>query len=516
MHDRPGDRATGAARPARAASTRRAASQRADKLATATALFSRPAVHVTVLVLLAAALGLGGVAREPLDGDPAMYATIARTILDAGEWTHLTFNGVPYVNKPPLHFWLNAIAFRLAGTSTFTAILVPGLLGVVCVVLVYVLVRRTLPEDDAPTAVLAALVYLTTPEVAHWSRGVHLETLVTAWILLGLLAAYRSVTEPRAILWLGVAAVGGWFAKGPQGLFPILVAVVLWAHAGVLAERARSRWSVAVAVLAVATVGPWLAARLDEGSDFGRAYFEGQIGQVLFEGGTLIRGPFWYVGKLVRTYWPWLPAALAGIVMLARRWPSSLGARLWLVYGTVVLLVISAAVGKKSRYLFQLYPTLAVASGIALARVARRVPSLPMLLCAGATIATVLVVGIGEHVSRSQRAHTAAALAVAGALPRGVPIWLTHEVQYGQPQLGKIVGFYGPSLLRTCRATCEGEAEAGSVVVARDHEADAVVRALGAAESARHGPLVVLGIDRGARGAGGAGRFSLTVGQGFP
>lgn len=469
-----------------------------SRLAAASAVFARPVVHLSAIALLAAMLGLGGVAREPLDGDPAMYATIARTILDTGEWTHLTFNGVPYVNKPPLHFWLNALVFRFVGMSTFTAILVPGLLGVVCVLLVYALVRRTLSVDaadgGAEPALLAALVYLTTPEVAHWSRGVHLETLVTAWILLGLLAAYRSVTDPRAILWLGVTALGGWFAKGPQGLFPVVVAVVLWAHAGVLVARVRSRWSLVVAVLAVATVGPWLLARLDEGSDFGRAYFEGQIGQVLFEGGELIRGPFWYIGKLCRTYWPWLPAALVGIVLLAGRWRESLGARLWLVYGTIILLVISAAVGKKSRYLFQLYPAFAAASGIALARVARRVPSLSFVLYCGAAIATLVVFARGEHVSRSQRAHTEAALAVAAALPRATPVWLTNEVQYGQPQLGKIVGFYGPPLLRTCRSTCEGEARAGDSVVARDHEAESVARTLGAEVRARHGVLALLAV----------------------
>jgi 4-amino-4-deoxy-L-arabinose transferase-like glycosyltransferase len=463
-----------------------------SRLEAASAVFARPGVHVSAIALLAAALGIGGVAREPLDGDPAMYATIARTILDAGEWTHLTFNGVPYVNKPPLHFWLNALAFRVLGTSTFTAILVPGLLGVVCVLLVYALVRRTLSDGAVEPALLAALVYLTTPEVAHWSRGVHLETLVTAWILLGLLAAYRSVADERAILWLGVTAIGGWFAKGPQGLLPAVVAVVLWAHAGVLVARVRSRWSLGAAVLAVVTVGPWLVARLGEGSDFGRAYFEGQIGQVLFEGGELVRGPFWYIGKLLRTYWPWLPAALVGIVMLAARWRESLGARLWLVYGAIILLVISAAVGKKSRYLFQLYPAFAAASGIALSRMVRRAPSLPFLLFCGAAIATLVVVARGEHVSRSQRAHTEAALAIAAVLPRSARVWLTHEVQYGQPQLGKIVGFYGPPLLRTCRASCDGEASDGDAVIVRDHEADAIARALGAEVRARHGVLVLL------------------------
>lgn len=469
-------------------------------LAAASAWLARPVVHVTAIVMLAVTLGIGGVARAPLDGDPAMYATIARTILDTGEWTHLTFNGVPYVNKPPMHFWLNALTFRVAGLSTFTAILVPGLLGAVCALLVYGLVRRTL--EGWESALMAALVYVTTPEVVHWSRGVHLETLVTAWILLGLLAAHRSVTEPSGVLWLGVAAVGGWFAKGPQGLFPVLVALVLWAHAGVLTRRVVSRGSLAALVFAVVTVGPWLAARLDEGSDFGRAYFEGQIGQVLFEGGELARGPLWYVGKLVRTYWPWLPAAVVGVVMLVRQWRRSLGARLWLVYGAVVLLVITAAVGKKSRYLFQLYPALAAASGVALAHAARRVPGLPVLVVGAATIATVLVVGIGEHVSRSQRSHSDAALAVASALPSDVPVWLTREVQYGQPQLGKIVGFYGPPRLRTCRTTCEDEAAPGALVVARDHEADAVARVLAADVRSRHGVLAVLAV-RSPRAAGG-------------
>jgi 4-amino-4-deoxy-L-arabinose transferase-like glycosyltransferase len=328
----------------------------------------------------------------------------------------------------------------------------------------------------------------------HWSRGVHLETLVTAWILLGLLAAHRSVSEPSAVFWLGVTAIGGWFAKGPQGLFPVVVAVVLWAHAGVLGARVWSRWTLVLVLLAFATVGPWLAARLDEGSDFGRAYFEGQIGQVLFEGGELERGPLWYLGKLLRTYWPWLPVALAGTAMLVRRWPTSLGARLWLVYGAVILVVISAAVGKKSRYLFQLYPALSAASGIALAVVARRLPGLPVLLFGVAMVVAVVVAGTGERVSSSQRAHSTAALAVVGELPADAPIWLTHEVQYGEPQLGKMIGFYGPPRLRTCRDSCVEEAPAGATIVARDHEAAEVARALGADVRSRHGVLAVLAV----------------------
>ena len=446
---------------------------------------------MTALAALALVIGLGGVARDPLDGDPAMYGTIARTIVDSGEWTHLTFNGVPYVNKPPLHFWLNALVFAVAGASTRTAVLLPGLLGVVCALLVYALTRLTL-DEGWETAFAAAIVYVTTPEVAHWSRGVHLETLVTAWILIGLYAAYRSVADPRFVLLLGVAAVGGWLSKGPQGLLPAAVAAALWLQAGILRARVISRWALVAVLLAVVTVGPWLAARLGEGSDYARAYFQGQIADVLFNAGDLRRGSLWYVGKLLRTYWPWLPVAVAGVAIMAPTWRRSLGARLWLVYGVVVLVVISAAAGKKSRYLFQLYPALAAAAGLALGRLSRRWPTLPVVLGAGAAIAAVLTATIGDHVSREQREHTAAALAVVHDLSISAPVWITHEVQYGEPQLGKIIGFYGPPLIKTCRTTCEGEVPPGANVVARDREADRVAAALGADVRARHGILALL------------------------
>jgi 4-amino-4-deoxy-L-arabinose transferase-like glycosyltransferase len=455
------------------------------------AMLARPGAHLGVLAAVALVTCLGRVLAEPLEGDPAMYGTIARTIVASGEWIHLTFNGEPYANKPPLHFWVNALVFQWLPATPLTASLVPGLFGVAGTLLLYALCRVSL--GGAEPAFLAALVYALTPEVIHWSAGVHIETLVTFWILLGLLGAYRSVAEPRALIVLGVAAIGGWLAKGPQGLFPLLVAPVLWSHAGVLRARVVSVWSIAAVVLAAVTVGPWLAARLGEGTGFGATYFGEQIAQVLVAGGELQRGPLWYVGKLFRSYWPWLPVAACGIVMLARRWSSDLGARLWLVYAAVVMVVISAAVGKKSRYLFQLYPALAAASGVALAALAGRWPKLPRafatLAVVGAAIALVVVL-VAPHDEPKPRLRDT--IATARGLPADAPIWLTRRTQYGEPRLGKTLGFYGPTLLRTCSGPCDTEVEPGALVVARAEETDAVVAGVGGTVVSRNETLAVV------------------------
>jgi 4-amino-4-deoxy-L-arabinose transferase-like glycosyltransferase len=430
-------------------------------------------VHVTVLVVLATVFFLARVASEPLDGDPAMYATIARTIVRTGEWTHLTFNGDPYLNKPPLHFWSNAIVFRLLGASTFTATLLPGLLGVVDVVLLYAACRGMFAGWE--TAFAAALVYATTPEVVHWSRGVHLETLVTFWVLLGVVAAHRSVRDPAATVLLGIAAGGGWLAKGPQGLFPVALAALLWIRDGVARRRLFSRWTLAGVALAAAAAVPWLWARATEGTGFAGAYFGGQIGDVLFGHRVLGRGPLWYLAKLVRTYWPWLPVAAAGLVLLARRWSRELGARTWLVYTALVLVVITFAVGKKSRYLFQLYPGLAVAAGAALAAVAERKPRLLAWLVAPAAAGALAVGIVGEHVSRAQAQHTREALDVAARLAGDDLVLITRATQWGEPQFGKMLGFYARPMLRACRAACDEEATPGRAIVARTDELDALL-----------------------------------------
>ncbi len=460
-----------------------------------TGLLARPAIHLAVLASLALVLCLAGVAGQPLDGDPAMYATIAKTIATTDEWTRLSVNAEPYMNKPPLHFWLNALVFRVLPATTFTATLLPGLLGVADTLLVYGLCRAMFAGWQ--TAFAAALVYITTPEVVHWSRGVHLETLVTFWVLIGLLAAYRSVTQPVAIVLLGIAAAGGVLSKGPQGLFPVGVALVLWMRAGVVARRVMSRWTLVAVAILLAAVGPWLWARVGEGSDFARTYFGGQIGHVLFifGGRAFDRGPLWYVGKLFRTYWPWLPVAAFGLVLLWRRAGASLGARLWLVYAAIVMVVISLAAGKKSRYLFQLYPALAAAAGMALAAAAERRPGLLRWLLVPATVAAVLVAFIGgERVSPKQAMHTRDALAVAAQLGESERVWLTWLTQHGDPGVGKILGFYSRPLLRTCRDQCE-EAPPGALVVARGEEV-ALVAGRGATVEQSTATLSVLRIPR--------------------
>ena len=74
------------------------------------------------LLLLAAPCylwGLGAVGFQ--DPDEGMYAEIAREMLASRDWVVPTFNGVPYIEKPPLTYWLTAGSLAVLGPSEFAA-----------------------------------------------------------------------------------------------------------------------------------------------------------------------------------------------------------------------------------------------------------------------------------------------------------------------------------------------------------------------------------------------------------
>ncbi len=65
-----------------------------------------------------------------LEPDEGRYAQIAREMLMHGEWIVPTLQGEPYLDKPPLLYWLTKISYSLFGVSETTARLFPGVLAV--------------------------------------------------------------------------------------------------------------------------------------------------------------------------------------------------------------------------------------------------------------------------------------------------------------------------------------------------------------------------------------------------
>ena len=68
---------------------------------------------VTILIL-ASFLMLWRLGEAHLTNwDEAWYADVARTMAERGNLLIPTWNGQPFLEKPPLFYWLTAISFKL-------------------------------------------------------------------------------------------------------------------------------------------------------------------------------------------------------------------------------------------------------------------------------------------------------------------------------------------------------------------------------------------------------------------
>ncbi len=80
---------------------------------------------------------LAGLGRLPLYGrDESLYAEAAREMHASGDWVVPRVNGVEFLEKPPLNYWLVAASYRVFGVSPLAARLPAALLGLATVVFV--------------------------------------------------------------------------------------------------------------------------------------------------------------------------------------------------------------------------------------------------------------------------------------------------------------------------------------------------------------------------------------------
>src|SRR5947209_17644313 len=81
-------------------------------------------VGYELVVVLFAILVFAGTMISPpslLDDVDSVQAQIARNMLDSGDWVTARLDGVKYLEKSPLKYWLMATSFRIFGIHDWAA-----------------------------------------------------------------------------------------------------------------------------------------------------------------------------------------------------------------------------------------------------------------------------------------------------------------------------------------------------------------------------------------------------------
>lgn len=172
-----------------------------------------------------------------LDDADATHANAARNMALTGDLVTLKVNGIRYLEKAALPYWLDAISFRIFGFNTFAAHL-PEAIGVLLLALLgYHWSRRA--YDDR-TAFYAGLAVLTSAGVFLFTRIYIPEVLLSLFILTALYCLLRTLEDAnrqRALY-----AYTMWAALALAVLTKGLVALVFFGGAAILYLTLTSQW----------------------------------------------------------------------------------------------------------------------------------------------------------------------------------------------------------------------------------------------------------------------------------
>jgi len=360
-----------------------------------------------VLLALSAALLLFRLGAVPLIGpDEPRYARVAVEMHRASEWVTPTLQAQPWLEKPPLYYWLAGGAFTALG-ETEAAARLPSVLAALLFVGAIAWTGARL--DGAAAGLHAGFVAGTAPLAFVYGRAAAMDMLLAATVtaavgLLGLRLLGQAGRGAVVAAWAFMALAT--LAKGPLGfLLPGLIVVGY-----VLATREwsalRAVASPAGIVLFLLVAGPWYAL---VGHDQGRAFVD-----VFLLNHNLQRftstihrhaGPiFYYVPVLLAGLFPWTGLAAAGLAGLRpRAGRADLFLLLWL---GLPLLFFSAAGSKLPGYILPCVAPLAIVTGRAARDMtagglrgplgSRSAAMITLLLACGLVATPLLLRNVGE------------------------------------------------------------------------------------------------------------------------
>jgi 4-amino-4-deoxy-L-arabinose transferase-like glycosyltransferase len=154
---------------------------------------------------------------DVMDVDAAQYASIAREMLERGDYLHVTNRYVDYLDKPPLLFWLSALSFKVFGISNFAYKLPSLLFALLGIFSTYKLGKLLYSEK---TGMLAALMLASCQAMFLITNDVRTDTILTGAIIFSIwnIAVFNQSGKWISLL-AGFTGIGlAMLAKGPIGL----------------------------------------------------------------------------------------------------------------------------------------------------------------------------------------------------------------------------------------------------------------------------------------------------------
>jgi 4-amino-4-deoxy-L-arabinose transferase-like glycosyltransferase len=216
--------------------------------------------------LFAAVIFLGCIISPPslMDDVDAVQAQIARNMLESGDWVIAHLDGVPYLEKSPVIYWLMAISYRILGAQDWAARIPVALAAIL---LVWIVWRYARWAFGAITGFHAGLCVATCTGLFLFTRIQIPDVMLTLCVCIAFLSFQRAIEpdEPHPGRWASLLAASLGAGVMLKGLIALVapcggVLVYLLATRQLFSSKIWRRLHVlSGAAIFLAIAGPWHA-----------------------------------------------------------------------------------------------------------------------------------------------------------------------------------------------------------------------------------------------------------------
>jgi 4-amino-4-deoxy-L-arabinose transferase-like glycosyltransferase len=322
--------------------------------------------HFFALALLALGILFVNLHVGDLSGyDDAFHAAQARAMLDTGDWLTVRHNGYHNPGFPPLYYWMQAASMKFLGANDFAAKFPSAVLGWGTIVAIYFIAFEL--TGKIWFALTSMAILATTQYFLKYSTHAMTDVPLAFFIALAALFYIKGFKRPRFFLLSGLAVGLGLLTRPFVGVISpaIFLTHLLWIRRF---DLLRSRYILAGVGLAALFPLLWYGTQyrlyglqsmlgpttlLSHQLSYSKTP---QLRKILRE---LLPGYPWL---LLKVYWPWLPFAVTGLVMCARKVVRERESSSALLLSWVAWILLPYSLGsiKLLRYILPVFPAFAV------------------------------------------------------------------------------------------------------------------------------------------------------------
>jgi len=258
-----------------------------------------------------------------IGADEPRYAQVAREMMARHDWVTPTLWGKPWLEKPPLYYWMTELAYKAAGGVHDWAARMPSVvLTAFMVFFIYFWTRRFYRGIELD----AALITAASAAIIGFSRAASMDMPLTATFTIAMLSWFAWYSQRKRVWLLAfyLALALGTLDKGPVAVF--LAGVIIAIFAGLRRDwklLLQTLWPAGVLLFLVVAL-PWYVAVQRANPQFFREFIlQHNLARYTTD---LYRHsqPFWYFIPIVLLgLVPWVAFAILAIVDAIRDWRYS-------------------------------------------------------------------------------------------------------------------------------------------------------------------------------------------------